>query len=233
VVTLTLIALFIAVAALLALFVTSTYAAGPWWRWRTRTPLPPLSSQQSRDLSTVGGWLAVTVVTSGLLLLYLLFTLGEVGESLGSTWLLAAAAPAMRTVLLVEVVTHLFQGIAVATGILLIVRRSPAAPPFWVGYLTLLALSVIWDGAAAPGLLRALTTAVGSDGSEMMSQVRATETQNSQTLLRAAIWTLYWVNSMRVRLVFSPLPLSSMATEDTTAAARVDPEVQLPSHASS
>ena len=208
---LTLVALFIAVAVLLALYVMSTYACAPWWRWRTRTPLPALTSQQRQNLSSVGGWLALIVVSSGFVMVYLLFSIGEVGDSLGSTWRLATAVPAMRGMLLIESVAHLFQLMGLATGIVLILRRSPVAPPFWVGFLALLALYVLWDGAAAPALANTLTERLGTGGAEMTRQVSATEAQNRQTLLRAAIWALYWIKSKRVRLTFSPFPESSTA----------------------
>ena len=212
---LTLIALFIAVAVLLTLFVMSTYACAPWWRWRTRKPLPALTSEQREKLSSVGGWLSLTVVSSGFVIVYLLFSIGEVNDSLGSTWLLAAAVPPMRSLLLFEAVAHLFQLLALATGIVLILRRSPVAPPFWVGFLALLVFYVLWDGAAAPALTHTLTERLGSDGSEMRSQLQATERQNTQTLFRALIWTLYWIKSKRVRLTFSPIPEPSAALEQT------------------
>jgi uncharacterized protein DUF2569 len=164
-----------------------------------------LSPEQREKLNSVGGWLALIVISNALVVLYLIVRLGEIHDSLGSTWMLAAAIPGMRNALMIESAVHLLQILGLGTGIVLIVRKSPLAPPFWVVMLVVFALTAIRDISAGSTLAATMTNLFGADNAaEGIASMQQAESQNMKLVFRSAIWGLYWLRSKRVRVVFSP-----------------------------
>lgn len=212
--TLALSALFIAVAALLAVSTVAVYSCDRWWRWREAVPLIGVSDAQMRDWSSVGGWLAWIVFGNSVLMLYLLVTLGEIRDGLGGTWMLGAALDGMRPVLLIESAGHMIQILGVGTGLILIFRRSPLAPPYWVGLLTVMSGYAMYDINATSALLPSFRSVFGAEAaSEFTREASQAQGRNFRVILNAAIWSLYWIRSRRVRLVFSPSRQGAISRE--------------------
>jgi hypothetical protein len=221
---LTLIALFFAVSIVLLLYVGATFACDGWWRRRDPARIVGLTPEVYSKLDSLGGWIALTLVGNSLVALYLLATVGSVFTSLDSTWMMGTAVPGLRTPLLVEAITHFLQIVGFGVGLVLIVRRSPLAPPFWVGFLTSLAVAAFVDIATASEIVPRLTTILGSQGaSESVQAMDGAEKENTQLIFRAMIWALYWLRSKRVRIVFSPfkhrdVAVSALASFGTATA---------------
>ena len=203
--TLVLTALFMAVAALLVVYAVGVYSCERWWRWQEARPMEGITEVQLRAWRSIGGWLAWIVVTNSILVLYLLARGNEIGEWLGPSWMFGAALPEMRPVLLVEAAAHLFQILGVSLGLLLIIRRSPIAPPYWVALLLTMAGYAMYDLLAVANMLPSIGHTFGSEASSaFLRRTQTARDQNTRLIFFAAIWSLYWLRSRRVRLRFSP-----------------------------
>lgn len=202
--TLTLIALFIAVGGVLLVYIASTYAVDGWWQ-RRNASLSTLPDEQRQKLNSIGGWLALFALANAVVAIYLLVTIGEVTENLGTTWMLASAIPEMRTTLMMESATHLFQALGLIVGLVLIFRKSPLTPPFWTGFLVLLAVAATHDILASSGLMKSMSAIFGAEGAAAaIARMKTADSQNMKVVVRTVIWGLYFLNSKRVRVVFSP-----------------------------
>lgn len=202
--TLTMIALFIAIGGTLLVYVGSTFVVDAWWRRRDPASLA-LPEEQRRKLDSIGGWLALFVVANAAVALYLLVTVGEVTETLGTTWMLSSAVPGMRVTLMIEAATHLFQVLGLIVGLVLIFRKSPLAPPFWTGFLVLLAVAAGRDIIAGDEAMRSMNAIFGPGLAESaIAEMRRANDLNMKVVLRTVIWGLYFLRSKRVRVVFSP-----------------------------
>lgn len=202
--TLTMIALFIAIGGTLLVYVASTFAMDRWWKRRDASLLV-LPDEQRQKLDSIGGWLALFVVANALVAVYMLVTVSEVTETLSTTWMLSSAIPGMRPTLMIEAAAHLFQVLGLIVGLVLIVRKSPLAPPFWTVFLVLLAAAAIRDIVAGNTIMRSMNAIFGSDFAEpAVTEMRRAGDQNLNVVFRTAIWGLYFLRSKRVRVVFSP-----------------------------
>lgn len=221
--TLALSALFIATAALLAVFTIAVYSCERWWRWREAVPLTGITDGQMREWSSIGGWLAWIVIGNSILSLYVMATLGEIGESLGGTWMLGAAIPGMRPVLLIESAGHILQILGIAGGLILILRKSAITPAYWVGLLTVMSAYAIYDIGATSEFLPTFRSIFGSGAAAQFSrEASEAETRNFRLVFNAAIWILYWIRSRRVKLVFSPTKQRTLGADMSPASVQTE-----------
>lgn len=211
--TLVLAALFIAVSVLLMIYAVAVYSCDRWWKWQEGRPVR-ITDAQLRDWRSIGGWLAWIVVTSCILVVYMLARVTEIGDSFGSTWMLGAVIPSIKPVLLIESAAHLLQVLGVGLGVVLIIRRSALAPPYWIALLVAMACYAVYDLGATEAFRLRFNNVFGAEASaEFAREAQEAVTQNTRMVLSAAIWSLYWLRSRRVRVAFAP----SMARFDNTA----------------
>jgi hypothetical protein len=165
-----------------------------------------MSEMQTRDWTAVGGWLAFFVLGAVGTCVYLIYTMGEVTSSIvGNTWMLGAAVPWFRTGIFIESTAHVLQLLGTVTGLVLIFRRSPLAPAFWVALLMTSLIYAVYDLSAVPGFTTQLERAIGSSlDSDTDHAITSAATRNTRLVGYAIIWSLYWMSSKRVRTRFAP-----------------------------
>lgn len=191
----------IAGAGLLGAFTFAVLSCERWWRWREAAPLSGVTKTQISQWSSVGGWLGWIVVANCLVWIYLLATIPELASNFRDVWMLGAALPSWRPLLLIESAGHLFQLLGIAAGLILILRRSHITPPYWVGFLALTALYGLYDIVSAGNIAPTARSIFGAQtGSEFTSGIAEIQRLNLRLLVGAAIWILYWMRSRRVRL---------------------------------
>jgi hypothetical protein len=192
-----------------AVIVAAIYRLGKtlaprFWRWRLASP-EVRADKTPRNWGEVGGWLAWLVLGNVAVGIYLLATLGEEVTTLGDTWMLAAMVPGFRSALFVEASVHFLQLAGIILGLVLIARASPTAPTYWLIYYAAMIVYVFYDIAAVPGFKTQLEAALGlSLEAEGVGGTKSAESQNMRLAFNAAIWSLYWVRSYRVRVRFAP-----------------------------
>ena len=175
-----------------------------FWRWRLASP-EVKADKTPRKWGEVGGWLAFLVLGNVAVGIYLLVTLGEEVNTLGDTWMLAAMVPGFRAALFIEASVHFLQIAGIILGLVLILRASPTAPTYWLIYYVSMIVYVFYDITAVPGFQIRLEAALGQSlGAEGVGGAKSAETQNLRLAFNAAIWSLYWVRSYRVRVRFAP-----------------------------
>lgn len=216
-----LIAAAIAVSILAVLLRVAKFATSRLWGRRFAAKLDGLSVGETRALSGVGGWLAWFVAGNTILVLYLLGTIGEVSSNLGAgSWMLNAPLPGVRPVLLIESSTHLLQLMGAVVGLVLILRSSALAPMYWVCLLITVGALALFDIGAASALARQSSRLLILG--DLSGEFEKATTSNLKVVLSSLIWSLYWVRSKRVRVVFDtashsrpakgPVPLVESAT---------------------
>jgi len=202
----------VAVGALciLALAALSAARYQRWWGWRANPVCH--TADDRRKLSGVQGWLAWFVLGQSLLAIYLLVTIRDAVDLLGGTWMLGAAINGMRPLLFLEAVGHCFQLFGIVLGLFLIRRHSQLAPIYWVTMLSLAAVYAFVDILGASGIRQVLATMFGPDAAGALRGMQEATTQNFRVIFNAAIWSLYWIRSRRVFVVFGPAaPLQTVS----------------------
>ena len=180
-----------------------------WWRGH----MPGLASAgedvRRRELTGVGGWLILFLVGNAIVVLYMLATAREIpGNLSGESWLMGDIL-GMHSLLWIESAAHVFQVVGTATGLVLLVRRSPMTPVYWLAFLVLMAVYALVDIVSASAATERSSQMLGKTiGDAFAGGVNAAKKQNMQVLLRSAIWSWYFLKSQRVRLTFQPATLS-------------------------
>ena len=172
--------------------------------WRRRLALPETTDKTVRNWTAVNGWLALLVLGNVFVGIYLLVTTGEEANTLGDTWMLAAIVPGFRTALFVEATAHFLQLMGIVVGLALIYRASPIAPTYWLLFYTTMIAYVFYDLAVVPALKAHLEAAIGSTPEPEDVSRSGAASQNLRLVFNAAIWSLYWLRSHRVRVRFAP-----------------------------
>jgi len=198
-------AIAVALLVLVGLFLLAKRFAPAYWR-RRLVSSSGMSEMHTRDWSQVGGWLAFFVLGAVGTCVYLLFTMGDVTSSIaGSTWMLGAAVPRFRIGLFVEGTAHFLQLFGTVVGLVLLFRRSPLAPTFWVAFMITSIVYAIYDLSAVPGFRTELERAIGSslDG-DTERDIASAASRNARVVGNSLLWSLYWMSSKRVRTRFAP-----------------------------
>jgi hypothetical protein len=223
VVTLVLIAAFIAMAVWLAMAGAAVLGCDRWWKWQQARVRVNVTTAQARQWSSIGGWLGWIVVSGSILVLYLLGTAPGVSHSLRTTWMLGSALPHMRPTLLLETAAHAFQILGLALGVVLILRRSAVAPLYWTLLLVIMAVYAVYDIAAVQVWLPEFRSLFGPDAAATFEREgRKAQAQNTRLVASATVWSWYWIRSRRVRLVFAPF-----ATTPSDAGAQPNPAPEI------
>ena len=178
-----------------------------WWRWRLASPMIGVSDEvRAKWAKGLGGWLTWFTVANCILLLALLIGLRSVGDNVGTDlWMLRPIAPSLSGTILVEAVTQAFQPIGIIAGLVLIFRKSSAAPVYWMMLFALLGAYVIFDLFAVNALGQEVRAVLGADSGFMNSgEVRRATSSNMRLLMGCLIWGSYWNRSKRVRVRFGP-----------------------------
>jgi hypothetical protein len=207
-------ALALAVVILAVVFWLARRVAPAYWRRRLASP-SEISDMDTRDWTRVGGWLAFFVLGGVGTCIYLLFTTGEVASTLGrGTWMLGAAVPRFRIALFVEGTAHFLQLFGTVVGLVLLFRRSPLAPTFWVAFMITSLVYAIYDLSAVPGFQTQLERAIGSSlDSDTEREITTAASRNLRVVGNAILWSAYWMSSKRVRARFAPVINDATATE--------------------
>lgn len=217
--------------ALLVLGIAAASAASypRWWAWRLRRA-GPATANERHTLNAVAGWLGWVTFTHSCLAIYALVTIGQIVSSFGGSWMFASAIDGMRSELVLEAIGHFFQTIGVIVGLVLLWRRSQLAPVFWVLLLVLAGGYAIYDLSASADVGRALTAVFGSDSTQMLGSIRDADTQNQRMVWSAIIWSLYWIKSRRVLVVFGPPapPAAEAPPDDVTRSVAVPEGATVP-----
>jgi hypothetical protein len=202
------IAIILAACAIVGtLVVLATRFQERWWRRRLATPMIGVSDELRAKWSKgIGGWLAWYTIANGIVCVALLVGLRGVGDNIGNDlWMLRPIAPSLAGTLIVEAVTQALQPIGMLVGLVLITRRSPSAPLYWMMFLGLLGMYVIFDIVAVNQLGQEIRSVLGNDSGFMdNSQVQRATSGNLRLLITSLIWASYWARSKRVRARFGP-----------------------------
>ena len=206
----------ICAGALCVLLIAALSVAGHqrWWAWRSERVSP--TAEERGRLNGVGGWLAWIVFWQLIIAVYLLATAHDTAGAFGGPWMLDAAIPGMRVALFIEGTAHSFQLFGIVLGIVLIWRRSALAPPYWVAMLLLSAGFAITDLVLGDMLFRAdfarqLAAWSSSGAARNREGMQEATAQNIRMVMNAAVWSLYWLRSRRVFVVFGPTPQMAIA----------------------
>lgn len=203
--TLAAISLVMSLAVLSILYLGAVYLSDRWWAWREARPMAGVSDAQRREWSAIGGWLAWITFAQSMLLIYLLITSKEIWSTFEGGWMVGAAAPGMRVLLVIESAAHALQINGVAIGLLLIFRKSSIAPIYWAALLVTMALYALFDVIATATMMPSFAAAFGAKAaSEFQLEAGKAERSNVRLIVSALAWSLYWLRSRRVRLVFAP-----------------------------
>lgn len=179
--------------------------APAYWRRRGDSDAV-LTEWQEREWTHIGGWLGFFVLGGVGTCVYLLFTMGQVTSTVaGNTWMLGAAVRWFRAGLFVEGTAHLLQLFGTLFGLVLIFRRSPLAPVFWIALLTTSVIYGIYDLSAMSGFETQLERALGSSlDSDTDRDIATAATRNARLVVFGLLWSLYWAKSKRVFARFAP-----------------------------
>lgn len=191
-------------AVLALLFLARKYQQG-WWVWRLSHG-PLASASETKSLSGVGGWMLWHLLGVGLVGAYMLITVREVGEQLGSgVWMLNDVISYARPVLMFESVAHIFQLTAFALGLYLVVRRRPETPLYFAFVLSSLAIYGVLDLIFSSGMAGQVGAKLGKAfASDVEGEINKAATSNLRLALFGVIWAAYWIKSKRVAVMFGP-----------------------------
>jgi len=140
--------------------------------------------------------------------------------------MLGAAIDGMRPLLFFEAAAHFFQLLGIVLGLVLIWRHSRLTPIYWVSLLAVTAVYAAVDIVAGSGLGSAMTAMFGPDAAESVRGMQEATTQNGRMMVNATIWSLYWIRSRRVFVVFGPppdVPTPLVADESTATSISASP----------
>lgn len=196
-------ALFGALASFLFVFVVVINARDSWWRWRESSPvLAP--EDQVRKWHAIRGWLLVFILCQSAFLVYQVVMATDLREIFTGSWMLGIALPHLRPMLLIQTVTQFLQVIGVSTGLILVFRKSPNAPAYWVVFFIVLVAASIYDAAAAAWIVPVMRKLFGPGNTNIADDIHHQMTLNVGLIAYAIVWTAYWIRSERVRILFSP-----------------------------
>jgi hypothetical protein len=214
-------AVFGALAGFLFVVVVVVNARDHWWRWRGGSS-SVRGESELRKLSGVRGWVLVFVLCQAVLLIYEVVMATELQAIFGGTWMLGIALPHLRAMLFIQSATQLLQLIGVSTGLVLVFRKSPSAPAYWIVLFVLMSLSAIYDAAAAAWVVPILRKLFGPGNTSIADDIDHQMRLNVGLIAYAIAWAAYWIRSERVRVLFSP------TTRQLRGAARVASHEQAP-----
>jgi len=203
-------AILLGLAGVFSLLLLARRSQWRWWNWRSSGG-PLASSAEVEKLSGVGGWLAWHMLGVGLVGAYLLVTVREVGEQVGTgIWMLDGVLSHVRPLLMLESAMHVFQLVAFAVGIYLVVQRRPETPLFFAFVLSALAAFGLVDLIFAGGLAAQMGSRLGAEFvGEATSEINKATRENLRLALFGLIWSLYWIRSKRVAVTFAPASVRS------------------------
>jgi hypothetical protein len=205
-------AVVLGVGGVLALLFLARKYQQRWWVWRLSHG-PIASESETKSLSGVGGWMLWHLLGVGLVGLYMLITVREVGEQVGSgVWMLNDVISYARPVLMLESAAHIFQLTAFLLGLYLVVRRRPETPLYFAFVLTSLAIYGVLDLVFSSGMADQVGAKLGKAfASDVDSEITKAATSNLRLALFGVIWAAYWIKSKRVAVMFGPAGARSSA----------------------
>ena len=195
----------VALIIVIAIFLVGKRTAAAHWRGRLASP-PAIPEKHERDWALVGGWLAWFVLGTAVAFIYQSIKIGEVASTIDDNmWMLGSAVSGFRSALFVESTFQLVQLLGIAVGFVLVFRRSPLAPTYWVAFLLALLIYGLYDIFAVPGFKSQLEAVLGTSlGAETEGEMETAAKMNSRLVVGAIIWSLYWMTSKRVFVRFAP-----------------------------
>ena len=208
-------AVVLGIGAVLALLFLARKYQQRWWVWRlSHDPLP--SESETKSLSGVGGWMLWHLLGVGLVGAYMLITVREVGDQVGSgVWMLNDVISYARPVLMFESAAHIFQLTAFALGLYLVVRRRPETPLYFALVLTTLAIYGVLDLVWSGGMAGQVGAKLGKEfATDVDTEINKAATSNLRLALFGVIWAAYWIRSKRAAVMFAPAgEMRSSSTE--------------------
>ena len=171
--------------------------------------------EPSRD-EPIGGLLLVFLVMQGATLLLDAVALRTLPATFQpGTWALGALSPLYRPLVVAEAVARVLVVVLPVIGFALTFRRSPLAPPVWIGYLAfcvgyglleVIGTRLVASQLAAPLLQR------GESTREVERLAREATITGARTMIYGVFWGAYWLVSERVARTFAPRTLAALAT---------------------
>jgi len=191
--------------------------AGAGFQWVRH--LPPKATDESElqpnaiGRVKLGGWLTLFTLGQAGMLLVSLFKTRSVWSDYVSSMGFAAATAGMEPLLVMETAFQLLAPAAIATGLILTLRRSAYTPRYWFTYFGITASYLIIDSAFSGMLGSELRSLLGDDFDPIAADLNRERVRMVSATIGNFVWMTYWARSERVRRTFGATALDQVRRE--------------------